>query len=337
MAVFLLFAASLCPPATASHQLESPRAVTFQLTPYAPVIPSIKNLSFLLYPVWDRKGTLVIHTAEWEIRDAEHHLRVARIPVIQNFREGIRDERPSHSEGSRNDFDQDQLRRIGSVGAGDYRLALLINGVRASNVIAFKIDPSFDILKAPVLYLGIDEAPPGVDMGALLVWIVGPTPPDPQFTNFAMAFADIFVDGKALKKDPRPWSGPVGPYQSGKPNVTVYDSTFDLKGVDLNKPHNFRIQVGKYISNMAHLDLSSQALAHEWDEMTANLIIPATPKPLLVGTVRNEHGDPASGWEIRIGHEGSCLYTEHTDENGQYTFCNIKPGAKDINFVVRHK
>jgi hypothetical protein len=320
---------SLLLPAIASDEPKSSPAVTFQLTPYAPIVPSVKSLSFTLYQIWDRKGTLVVHSAEWEIRNIDHHRRVARIPAQEYFYadNGTRDERPPHPEGSRNDFnDGDDLRHIGEVNSGNYCMALLINGTRASNVIAFKIDPAFDATKASVLTAGMDEASPGEAVGSLLVWIVGPSPEDPQFTNYAAAFADISVDGVVLKQTIQAWAGPVGPYQSGKPDVGTYDTKFRLKGVDLLKPHDFRIQVGKYVSGTARLNLSSQTLDREWDEATATLApLPASVR-LLVGVVHNEEGDTASGWEISIRHEGLLPHTERTNEKGEYAFSNIDPG-----------
>jgi hypothetical protein len=172
----------------------------------------------------------------------------------------------------------------------------------------------------------MDEASPGEAVGSLLVWIVGPSLGDPQFTNYAAAFADISVDGVVLKQTIQAWAGPVGPYQSGKPNVRTYDTKFRLKGVDLLKPHDFRIQVGKYVSGTARFDLSNQAPDREWDEATTTLAPLPHPARLLVGVVHNEGGDPASGWEVRIRHEGLQLHTERTNEKGEYVFSNINPG-----------
>jgi Carboxypeptidase regulatory-like domain len=311
---------------------ETKPAVTFQLSSYAPVVSSIKSLSFVLYQTWDRKGTLVVHSAEWEIRDIDHHRRVARVPAQEYFYadNGTRDERPPQPDGSRNDFDEDDLRHFGPVGPGNYRMALLINGVRASNVIAFKIDPTFDAGKMPVLTAGMDEAPPGGAVGSLLVWIVGPTPEDPQLTNYAVAFADISVDAVILKQTVQAWTGPVGPYQSGKTDVGTYDTKFRLKGIDLLKPHDFHIEVGKYVSGTVHLDLCSQTLGREWDDATMTLAPLPNPAHLLEGVVHNEKGDPASGWEVRIRHEEAQPHTERTNEKGEYAFSNIDPGEYSL-------
>jgi hypothetical protein len=176
----------------------------------------------------------------------------------------------------------------------------------------------------------MDEASPGEAVGSLLVWIVGPTPEDPQFTNYAAAFADISVDGVVLKQTIQAWIGPIGPCQPGKPDVRTYDTKFRLKGVDLLKPHDFRIQVGKYVSGAAHLDLSSQALGREWDEATTTLAPLPAPAHLLVGVVHNEKGNPASGWEVRIQHEGLQPYTERTNEKGEYAFSNIEAGEYSL-------
>jgi hypothetical protein len=106
----------------------------------------------------------------------------------------------------------------------------------------------------------------------------------------------------------------------------TYDTKFRLKGLDLLKPHDFRIQVGKYVSGAAHLDLSNQPLGREWDEATTTLAPLPAPAHLLVGVVHNEEGDPAPGWEVRIRQEGLQPYSERTNEKGEYAFPNIDPG-----------
>jgi len=136
-------------PGEAGDETASKSGVAFLLTPYAPVVPSIKDLYFQLIQSWNRQGKLVVHSAEWEIRK-DGNQRVARVPAHEYFYDenGTHDARPPHPEGSRGDFSEDELRQIGNLEPGNYRMALLINGVRASNVIAFKIDPAFDMVKS---------------------------------------------------------------------------------------------------------------------------------------------------------------------------------------------
>jgi hypothetical protein len=248
-------------------------AIAYQLAPYAPIIPSIRNLQFqyVLVPR-DNHHSFTVHTASWEIRDADHFHRIAQFPAQMYFYayDGINDARPPHPEGLRYDFGPDDLRNIGELAPGNYVMALLINGVRVSNVITFKIDPAFDLMKAPALTCGMIEAPPGQKTGSLLAWAVGPTPEDPYFTNEAVSFPDIVVDGKMFKNEGINWVGPVGPYHSGAPDVRIYFQE-RLKGIDLNKPHDFSLIVQKYLSATVLLDLSSHTLARAWDAQTANL------------------------------------------------------------------
>jgi hypothetical protein len=250
-------------------------ATAHYLAPYAPVIKTIGELQFQYYtPQWDQKHTIAVYSAEWEIRDADHPRRIALFPAQMYFEayNGFKDLRPPHEEGAQYRFVPDQLAKIGELGPGNYVMALLVNGVRASNVMPFKIDPGFDPKKAPALTCGMMEAPPGQATGELLAWAVGPTPEDPQFTNMAVTFPDITVDGKVFKNEGINWDGPVGPYHPGQQDVRVYYTKERLKEVDLAKPHDFSLRVlDKYSTATVRLNLGSHALAKAWDEETANL------------------------------------------------------------------
>jgi hypothetical protein len=303
-------------------------AVTFQITPCAPVIPAIKNLSFTFSPIWDGKGVLVVHTAEWEIRDLGNPRRVARIPAQEYFDKtnGMRDERLPHPDGARGGFNEDDLRHIGEVGPGSYGMALQINGARASNVIAFKIDPSMDAAKAPVVVPGMDEAPPGMDTGSLVAWIVAPTPQDPQFTDWAMEYADVLVDGELQKKPPGPFSTHYSVYKAGESSVWVYDSSDYVDVTEVSWVHAFQIKAGKYISSVAQLDLKSQALGRQWDNETNSLAPIPAPQYLLAGVVVDEKGEPAAGWRMLLRQGSSRLYYEMTNAKGEYFYSGVEPG-----------
>jgi hypothetical protein len=219
--------------------------VFFHLVVRSPVISSIKDLSFYFVSTRRGTGSLAVHSAEWEVRDADRRRMIAWLPVEQNFyaNNGTPDERPHPPEGSHPGFGPDALWQLRLVTPGHYRMALLINGRRASNVIAFTIDPSFDVTKAPIVTAGMIEAAPGEKAGSLLAWIVGPTPEDPEFTNLMATYPDIWVDGLQLKREGISWVGPVYPYPSGKPDVVLYLSEYALPGIDLSKPHDFQIKV----------------------------------------------------------------------------------------------
>ncbi len=305
---------------------EEAHPVLFHLEPRAPVVKSLKDFGFQQYQSRNGTGTMVVHSAEWELRDVYRHRRVARIPAQMYFYEGVLDKRPPHPEGARYGFSEDDLRHIGPVEPGNYEMALLIDGKRASNVMAFQVDPNFDPAKAPVLMVGMEEAPPGAKVGSLLVWVTGPNPFDKDFTNFAVAFGEITVDGVSHKPDALVWTGPVGPYSTGDTDVRTFDSEYRLKGVDVSKPHDFSIQVGTYRSAAMKLNLGSHDLAREWDAATVTLGEASAPKPLLTGTVIGPDGHPATGWGIALSRAKGDHEVEQVDAKGHYAFTRVAPG-----------
>jgi hypothetical protein len=246
----------------------SSAAVTFTLVTSTPTVASIRDFDLDLRPQWDQKSHLVLHTAEWELRDVGHHRVVARVPLQFEFwnGQGVDDERGPQPRGTATRFSSTDLIRFGSLPPGEYRLALIVSGARASNVIGFKIDPAFDLQQEPPLRLGMIEAPPGVKWGSLLAWVVGPTPENADFTNYAVAMAEVRVDGRVTHPENEgAWDGPVGPYHPGQQDVRTFDTEFNLKGADPSKPHDFAIKAGAYRVGPARFDLSSHALAREWD------------------------------------------------------------------------
>jgi hypothetical protein len=243
-------------------------AVTFTLVTSTPTVTSISDFALEVWPQWDQKSHLVLHTAEWELRDVAHHRVVARVPLQFEFWKdsGIDDKRGPQPVGTATRFSDTDLVRFGSLPPGEYRLALIVNGARATNVIGFKIDPAFDLQREPPLRLGMIEAPPGVKWGSLLAWVVGPTPEDADFTNYAVAMAEIRVDGNVTHPEGEgAWEGPVGPYRSGERDVRSFDTEFDLKGADPSKPYDFAIKAGPFRAGPARFDLSSHVLSREWD------------------------------------------------------------------------
>jgi Carboxypeptidase regulatory-like domain len=307
-----------------------PHPISFHLHPRTPVVQALKDFSFESYQTNNNTGTLVVHRAEWELRDAFRHRRVAVIPAQMYFYDGVLDKRPPHPEGERDSFDADDLRRIGPVEPGYYEMALLIDGKRASNVMALEVDPTFDPAKQPVLTVGMEEAPPDEKVGSVLVWVAGPNPFDPKFTNFDVAFGDITVDGVSHKSDGMAWTGPVGPYSIGDVDVRPFDTPYRLKGVDVFVPHEFSVQVGKYGSAVVKLNLSSHELARQWDAGTSTMAALAAPKYLLAGVVHDEQANPAAGCEVRIRRDNGPVQIELTNEKGEYGFSGIEPGAYSV-------
>lgn len=309
----------------------SPGTVSFQIAPTALKISAIQSFQFTLYVHRSQQATLTVRSAQWELRDISHHHLAALIPTghLGGHDEGIIDERQiRYLPEANGTFNSDVLRHIGLLDAGDYQLALLINGHRASNVIAFTIDPAFKPDGEPALRVGVVEAPPGEKWGSLACWAVGPMPEDSKFTNFAFAMAAIWVDGKEVRREGEgAWAGPIAPILPGQVEVRIYSVASDL-GIDPSQPHNIYIKAGGQVSPTARLNFGDQRLATSWDAATPTLgPAPPTPVPLLTGRVLGRDGKPAVGWQVNLEQNTWPGISELTDADGRYAFPGVHAGS----------
>ncbi len=165
----------------------------------------------------DKFHGVKISSMETIIRRADTQQTVARIPFQGAIGSELMDERPGHVEFTADYATYDaratalpdgEAKRMDQGPPGSYLLAIYVNGVRASNVVKIRLDPGFDVVKAPTLQWGGLESNPRAPFGRVLLWAIGPTPADPDLTNFRLNFCPILVDGTVRQPPGLGGSGP---------------------------------------------------------------------------------------------------------------------------------
>ena len=152
------------------------------------------RLSYLAHTKFERK--LDVQSVELEIRSADARKWFSRVSGAIRLPEELGDrERFPEGVSGTVQFDPRQLRRVGHLPEGDYLAAINVDATRCSNVALLRVDPGLDTKREPPLrvvplVLGPDQESPCVGLVA-----TGPEPPDRDFTNMSLAFAELIVDG----------------------------------------------------------------------------------------------------------------------------------------------
>jgi len=276
-----------------------------------------------------------ITSCEFEIRSASDNVQIARSPYVAGTGTGpLRDALASGKIYKRETsgggmLTESERRRIGDLADGDYLTALIVNGVRCSNVAQLTIDSDFDPQTEPTLKLIPLDAGPGLSLPYLGIRAIGPTPQDPELTNYVVAFPRIFVDGVEPRRSAILWVGPVGPLQSGQIHTRILDISTNLEPpIDPGTPHEIYVKVGKYESAPITLEVD-ETLARVWDEASTDLKAKPPPRALLRGKVIGPDGQPAGGYEAFLWRDPDGL-TTYCNSEGVYEFYNISPGEYQL-------
>jgi hypothetical protein len=260
-----------------------------------------------------------INRLEYELRDGVRPLRLARLPA---------DDRHLFANCSDKLFSssaENRQRLLAGIGPGNYRLALLINGIRASNVIPIRIEPSYDYKSQPTLRLAKIEAPPFSSQGGLVAWVVGPPAGSPQISYGNVVGGALLCDGiffviPMQVFDFNPTFSP-GERVAERLELERYEPAPPLSG-----PHTYALHTKNYPNASVDCDLSTTPLGDTWDRETATLTdAPASP-PVLSGFVRDHSGHLLNQATVLIYNE-KARYMERVDHDGHYTFTNLPPGS----------
>jgi hypothetical protein len=166
----------------------------------------------------DKFSGVNVISIETHIRRADTGQEVARIPFQGAIGPELYDERPGHIEfladmktypARNSSLTGDAVKEMDKSPPGDYLLAVYVNGVRASNVVKVRIDPAYDVAKAPTLQLAGLEPDPRAQYGLVYFWIIGPNPVDPVLQTRFLSYS-FTVDGVAKQFDLGEGSGPPG-------------------------------------------------------------------------------------------------------------------------------
>ncbi len=269
-----------------------------------------------------------IRSAEFEIRDTKNRLRIIRFPYRFEFGHGFKDVRPARAPSTWSDgFPEEALRRIGKVAPGEYQLAFYVNGIRASNVVSIQIDPAYDASKAPTLQLGILEPHPLGRIARVILWAIGPTPTDEQFTNIALYSSPVWIDGLERVRSMVVWTGSVGPVQSGHRFFLMIEPGGYTPPADPEKEHTYVFKFGRHATTPLRVDPFETKLGMAWDGTSSQLEDLPRSRALLQGKILNAKAEPAIGYQVFLRANGAPQATEYTDPQGEYTFPNIPPGT----------
>lgn len=271
-----------------------------------------------------------ITSCHLEIRSAKENLCMAKIDCENFFYEYIHKNKLLKWSGWRDNLNERQIRRIEPLDDDEYLLAIYVNGVRCSNVVKIRVDSKFDPATEPTVRLIPFEVRPGQKLGYLGIQAIGPKPQDPMFTNMALSFPDLLVDGVLRKVTGRSWSGPVYPLRPGQQHEEILDLRYYKPAIDLGRKHTVRAIVGKYESASVDIGLD-KPLARAWDEATATLRSRVPPAAALEGKAIGPDGKLAAHYEIRLvstekrSGEKRVWLTEYSRKDGTYDFPNVPP------------
>lgn len=284
-----------------------------------------------------------IDQVEYEIRDPIHNLRLARIPCPQSL---LPYQYSSPKAGEPEFYHpyysaEDRQRRLTGIGPGDYQIALLIHGIRASNVVSIRIDPRYDYKSQPSVRLAKIEAPPASPHGTLAAWIVGP-PRGNRLIYSDILGASIICDGVSFGSPNTVFAAnpdfPPGDRTAFRLEVDKYPFNPNFaSGLDPHQPklpvsgrHTYILQAGKYPSAPFECDLSTTPLGDNWDRETATLPDAPAATPVLSGFVRDGQGHPLTQAEVLIYQE-RVTYIELVDNKGHYAFTHLPAGTYSTN------
>ncbi|CAN5785932.1 hypothetical protein BH09VER1_BH09VER1_18280 [soil metagenome] len=295
-----------------------PLGATF--IPAGSVFRDVANFRYRLV-FEDKSNTVPIRSADLIIRNEREDLELARVPDIYGLTN-----RSSGQKGWRDGLSSDDLRRIGELPTGTYHMALLLNGVRASNVIAVRIDPKFDPLTAPTFEIGAVEGYPGGKGTRPVIWTIGPTPGDKRISNMSIYVAPLIVDGMKRTRMSIVWTGPVGLIRDG--DRWAYMPELADYGVEPGKAHTYSFELAGRSAKPVMVDPADNHLGEEWDKATVATQTP--PVPLLRGKVTASDGAADAGYKVWLRTRSRTIATEYTGTGGEYAFAGVPPGSYQV-------
>jgi len=190
-----------------------PKAVGPWITiaPRQETIASIEDLRILYYGL--NLPIAVGRSGTWEIRTADQRT-IATVPVRLTITteptEGVR----NIWSGARG-LDKEELKRIGQLPDGEYRLAWKMGGKRLSNVMRFRIKKDYEPREEPLLSLKEIASPPG-EIPFLIIRAYRHNQRDPAPRASEVAYATLNVDGRDLFANSREWAGTDYPLKVGR-------------------------------------------------------------------------------------------------------------------------
>lgn len=277
---------------------------------------SAKEVEYSLRDAKAGPGKEAVRSVELELRQGD--VRLARWPFSHEVAlpEGVKDERKGKRQGYLDGLPGDLLQWMGGLAAGEYELAFVVNGLRATNVAAFRIDPAFAEATAPVFEVGALEPPPRGGTTRPLLWVLGPEQADRRITTMSVAEAPWQVDGVERKRSSLSWAGMVSIVAWGERYALPMDAKQYSPPVDEKAAHEFTFELAGHRSNTLRIDPLTAPLGKAWD---AAVVRPAPERPVSVhGVVTDAKGKPAAGYRVLLQTQVHTVASSVTDAQGAY-------------------
>jgi len=201
-------------------------------------------------------------SCEVEIRAAANGALIARLPYLTgNWR--------AYGSEAEQQLSMNRLRQQApQIRDGRYLVAITRDGARCSNVASVAINENVEVAEQPTLVAMPLPTNPKRALPHLGLRAIGPTPPDPELTNFAVAFPTVVVDGVERRRATIKWAGTVSPVESGRLHTNIIDLSLYAPPIAPKTSHEVYVKIGQYTS--APVTIPAQdAWAPIWDEAAA--------------------------------------------------------------------
>jgi hypothetical protein len=134
---------------------------------------------------------------------------------------------------------------LSHLGLGVFRVALISNGHRLSNIVTLKIQTRAPIFSGPLIQvLGISD-PSKPAISALGLWIIPPDQIDPGLTSETLTKLTLIVDGVNRALHTTPMNGHPGPLQPHKCYAGLIDLSDYGPPIESKSSHEVQVIIGQ--------------------------------------------------------------------------------------------
>lgn len=230
-------------------------------------------------PLKSQSGHTKIQSWEFAIRSLTHPEKTMRLQhesfmVHKEIGAGL------GGSGYFKQFTEKQIQNLNGLGEGTFECAILVNGVRCSNVVLVRIDSEYKPTKEPVLRV-VPIQPVGVDhVTHIGIWIVPAQKPGSRLTCFSPnAKLILVVDGIEYRHLIVSGNGLDGGLPAGKPWGTIMKlSGFHQFIPDLaRKSHTLKELLNSHPQIPVKVKYEVQAKLFEYESSVVGMIFDPNP------------------------------------------------------------
>lgn len=207
-----------------------------------------RDARMLIYPRDPTTTNLIVRTWEFAVRSLEDPAKKLRFDYKCPLRDGYIGLQFAGSIGS---FTAEQVKRLEELGEGVFECALLLNGVRHSNVVRLKINHSYTPTNDRPIRLVAIQPLSDNNVTHIGIWAVPPRL-DPKLTNFAVwSGTTLVIDGDAHRRGMIMWGGAIYPLPAGK----SFGMILPLAGYEppVQPKRSYKVQAKLFLTGVAEL------------------------------------------------------------------------------------